>query len=374
MPRNEWGICAHCISPLWASTTWNSWMRSRFSASAISSSSASPRVPTSEKLCSRCPSAKSSHAAANSRLCCARASPSSRRHAGSSFRNVYLTKCRALIVPDYRSAGPHAGPRSADRVGGVRIALLSPYSWTYPGGVTRHIEALASELAARRPRSAHPRAVRPRRRALATPAPRRAPAAARPCPRTSSRSGARSGSPPTAPSRTWRSRRARCSRCAASCARAATTCCTSTSRSCRSSRWDALTQRRQPAAGRHLPHLLRERAHQRHRRRPARRAPAHEPPARADRGLRGRRLDRAALLRRALPHHPQRRAIPRPIGGAHEGRRAGAQPASRCGSCSSGRRSSARGCRCCCARSRRCASRSRRRSRSSARAPRRSRT
>ncbi len=30
----------------------------------------------------------------------------------------------------------------------MRIALLSPYSWTYPGGVTRHIEALAFELAA----------------------------------------------------------------------------------------------------------------------------------------------------------------------------------------------------------------------------------
>jgi phosphatidylinositol alpha-mannosyltransferase len=28
----------------------------------------------------------------------------------------------------------------------VRIALVSPYSWTYPGGVTRHIEALANEL------------------------------------------------------------------------------------------------------------------------------------------------------------------------------------------------------------------------------------
>ncbi len=28
----------------------------------------------------------------------------------------------------------------------MRIALISPYSWTYPGGVTRHIEALASEL------------------------------------------------------------------------------------------------------------------------------------------------------------------------------------------------------------------------------------
>jgi phosphatidyl-myo-inositol alpha-mannosyltransferase len=28
----------------------------------------------------------------------------------------------------------------------VRIALVSPYSWTYPGGVTRHIESLADEL------------------------------------------------------------------------------------------------------------------------------------------------------------------------------------------------------------------------------------
>ncbi|HTR89798.1 MAG TPA: glycosyltransferase, partial [Solirubrobacteraceae bacterium] len=28
----------------------------------------------------------------------------------------------------------------------MRVALVSPYSWTYPGGVTRHIEALGSEL------------------------------------------------------------------------------------------------------------------------------------------------------------------------------------------------------------------------------------
>ncbi|MEA2252729.1 MAG: phosphatidyl-myo-inositol alpha-mannosyltransferase [Solirubrobacteraceae bacterium] len=28
----------------------------------------------------------------------------------------------------------------------MRIALVSPYSWTYPGGVTRHIEALASQF------------------------------------------------------------------------------------------------------------------------------------------------------------------------------------------------------------------------------------
>jgi phosphatidylinositol alpha-mannosyltransferase len=30
----------------------------------------------------------------------------------------------------------------------VRIALVSPYSWSYPGGVTRHIEALAAHLRA----------------------------------------------------------------------------------------------------------------------------------------------------------------------------------------------------------------------------------
>ena len=31
---------------------------------------------------------------------------------------------------------------------GMRIALVSPYSWTYPGGVTRHIEALAEHFLA----------------------------------------------------------------------------------------------------------------------------------------------------------------------------------------------------------------------------------
>ena len=30
----------------------------------------------------------------------------------------------------------------------MRIALVSPYSWTYPGGVTRHIEALAAQFMA----------------------------------------------------------------------------------------------------------------------------------------------------------------------------------------------------------------------------------
>lgn len=31
----------------------------------------------------------------------------------------------------------------------MRVALVSPYSWTYPGGVTRHVEALAGELGRR---------------------------------------------------------------------------------------------------------------------------------------------------------------------------------------------------------------------------------
>ena len=31
----------------------------------------------------------------------------------------------------------------------VRIALVTPYSWTYPGGVNRHVEALATEFLAR---------------------------------------------------------------------------------------------------------------------------------------------------------------------------------------------------------------------------------
>ena len=30
----------------------------------------------------------------------------------------------------------------------MRVALVSPYSWTYPGGVTRHIEALAERFLA----------------------------------------------------------------------------------------------------------------------------------------------------------------------------------------------------------------------------------
>src|SRR3954462_8086295 len=125
-------------------------MRSRFVACVSSRRSASPRVPTSEKARSRRSAAKSSQAAMISRLWVARSSGSRRRQAGSTLRNVYLTKWRSgmsrvpsigeerLAVP-LKSARPH-------RIATMRVALVSPYSWTYPGGVTRHIEALRAEL------------------------------------------------------------------------------------------------------------------------------------------------------------------------------------------------------------------------------------
>src|SRR5205807_185547 len=101
--RNEYGTVHHFISPLCASTTWNSWIRSRFWAWLSSITSASPRVPTSEKARSRRPSAKFSHAAMNSRLSWARNSSSRRRQAGSTFRNVYFTKWRTGTGGDDRS-------------------------------------------------------------------------------------------------------------------------------------------------------------------------------------------------------------------------------------------------------------------------------
>jgi phosphatidylinositol alpha-mannosyltransferase len=55
--------------------------------------------------------------------------------------------CPALAACEARGAGR---PEERIQCLAVRIALLSPYSWTYPGGVTRHIEALASELTASR--------------------------------------------------------------------------------------------------------------------------------------------------------------------------------------------------------------------------------
>src|SRR3954447_8739014 len=125
-------------------------MRSRLVACVRSRRSASPRVPTREKARSRRSAAKSSQAARNSRLWVVRSSASRRRQAGSTLRNVYLTNWRSgisgacrigeerLAVPPF-AAKPH-------RIAGMRVALVSPYSWTYPGGGARPLEALRAEL------------------------------------------------------------------------------------------------------------------------------------------------------------------------------------------------------------------------------------
>ena len=43
---------------------------------------------------------------------------------------------------------PREGDREPGNILAMRIALVSPYSWTYPGGVTRHIRALAEQFIA----------------------------------------------------------------------------------------------------------------------------------------------------------------------------------------------------------------------------------
>ena len=233
----------------------------------------------------------------------------------------------------------------------MRIALVSPYSWTYPGGVTRHIEALAerfiagraSRTGARALRSAgHVRrrsctAARARRRLTAA----RLPGLARPDRRLQGqRRGLqpddhyawRGGAAPRAADR--RLRRGPRPRAGRSAGRLG-------------------GHRLDPAAARrHLPLLFGELVCQRARE-PDRRSAGAQPPARADRRLGGGRLDREALVRRPLPGDPQRRS--RRSRRAQPRRHRTAVPDS-CGSCSSARPSSARACRCCCARSRRCAS------------------
>src|SRR5881275_275789 len=47
--------------------------------------------------------------------------------------------------PSEHEISPRAGSVRAT-MRPMRIALVSPYSWTYPGGVTRHIEALAGQF------------------------------------------------------------------------------------------------------------------------------------------------------------------------------------------------------------------------------------
>ena len=244
--------------------------------------------------------------------------------------------------------------------------MVSPYSWTYPGGVTRHIESLGGALRAARARRARARAVRPRRRLS-----RRLHRGARPQrpdrPRISSSLGRTVGFPANgAVSNVARSPR-RSSRCARSCATAATTSCTSTSRSSPSSAGTRSASRRLPLVGTFHTYsenaltngaaaLLgaRRRMNRLHARIAVSEAAAWT--ARRFFGGRYRIVPNGVDLDADLAMRQRLWRLARP-------RRA------RCASCSSARRSSARACPCCCARSRRCASMSRRRSRSSAPSP-----
>ena len=258
----------------------------------------------------------------------------------------------------------------------MRIALLSPYSWTYPGGVTRHIEALASELAAggHEARVLAPfdpdDALVARLHRGARPQPRSVPDGLR-------LARAHVGLPANgAVSNMALTPRAVLRAAPRAARRRLRRRCTSTSRSCRcSAGMRSCSAGELPLVGTFhtysenvltnglaaVPLGGRRRMNRLHVRIAVSEAAAWT--ARRFYGGRYRIIPNGVHL---LDGAARRRAA-----GALATRRCSA---GRCGSCSSARRSNARGCRCCCARSRRCASRSRRRSRSSARAARRSRT
>ena len=195
----------------------------------------------------------------------------------------------------------------------VRIALVSPYSYTYPGGVGRHVEALAQELLAPGHEVAPARPYDPDDRSRAATASRRAPAA-RPMPdyliplgRTRRPPVERRGVEP----------------------RVTPAAVAALGRELRRGGYDVVHvhepnapvvelvrgRGRAAAARRHVPHLLDERLRA-HAATAGRRAAALQQASRADRRVGGRALDRRALLRRPLPDRPERRG-PR---GARPGR------------------------------------------------------
>ena len=190
----------------------------------------------------------------------------------------------------------------------MRVALVSPYSWTYPGGVTRHIEALATEL----DRAGHDvKVLAPfdpdrRRTALLH---RGARPQAREVPEWLVPLGATIG---------WPSNGA-----VSNLARHAVGAISTLRRELRAGAfdvvhlhepvapvvgWDALTSVDAPLVG--TFHCYSESRSAAQDRRAARRAAQAQPPERADRGLRGGGVDRPALLRRPLPGDPERRRLP----------------------------------------------------------------
>ncbi len=130
----------------------------------------------------------------------------------------------------------------------MRIGLVSPYSWTYPGGVTGHIEALSAELPPERPRLSGARALRPADR-LSARLHRGARPQERELPDWLVPLGRTFGFPANGAVSNLAMTPAAVSRLRPSSRSAATTSCTSTSRTRRSSCWDALMSADVPLVG-----------------------------------------------------------------------------------------------------------------------------
>ena len=206
----------------------------------------------------------------------------------------------------------------------MQVALVSPYSWTYPGGVTRHIEALAVELLAsghdvrvlapydrdeRRTAWLH-RGSRPQHREAPEWLISLGPTIGWPL------NGAVSNLAPTPFAIATLRRELRTGGYDVVHLHEPVAPVVG---------WDALTSTDAPTVG--TFHCYSEARIAARRRQSARRPPQAQPARRADRGVRGRRLDRPALLRRHLPRRPERRraARGRGPGAAHAsaGRAAG---------------------------------------------------
>ena len=343
-------------------------MRSRFSASAISSSSASPRVPTSEKACSRCPSAKSSQAAIELALVLLAALAVQPPPGGVELQERVLDEVPRAHGVDYRSRSEAVASASRRR---IQCAPCGSRCSRRTRGPTRVVSRATSRRSPRELAAAghEPRILAPfdPDDALSARLHRGARPQRRPVPEGFVSLGRTVGMPANgAVSNMALTPHARAQRCAASCATAATTSRTSTSRSCRCS---AGTRSARPASCRSSAPST-----------PTPRTSLTNGIAAVPLGGR-RRMNRlhvriavseAAAWTARRFYGGRYRIIPNGVHlPAGDRRRRGAverPSASRasCGSCSSARPSNARACRCCCARSRRCASTSRRRSRSSA--------
>ncbi len=187
----------------------------------------------------------------------------------------------------------------------MKVALVSPYSWSYPGGVTRHIDALAQQFIA----DGH------EVRVLAPYDP----------PDFSSKSLHRGAKPIDAPLPDYVIPLGRTVGIKANGAVSNLSITpqgvAKVQRELRTGGYDVVHIHEPvapltswfasdftplPLVG-HVPLLLGEPFLQR-RREHVRRAPGAQPSARADRGFAGRRLDRAPVLRRSLSRDPERRS------------------------------------------------------------------